>query len=59
MFNSERHGKSHNGTTDGDFVDELEEIFLRGLKDGFRRERGRMREMERKKEDEEIAPGHG
>ena len=52
MFNSERNEKSHNGTADGDFEDELEEIFLRGLKEGFRRERRRMREEERKKEEE-------
>ena len=53
-FNSERSKKSHNGTAGGDIGDELEEIFLRGLRDGFRRERRRMREMKRKKEEEEA-----
>ena len=32
----------------------MEELFLRGLKDGFRREQRRRREMERKKEEEEA-----
>ena len=53
-FNSERSKKSHNRTAGGDIGDELEEIFLRGLRDGFRRERGRMREMKRKREEEEA-----